>query len=178
MLPVLGSRRGLMRIRDALEQLLQCAIDQLETPVCRSFINPGSNAPHDNCQKAGGSDGQLWVANVTSTAGWPTTTTDPITCATPFAEVIELGITRCALSKLRDTSPFVPPAEDVTADAIQQQVDKLALKNAILCCWGVSGKDLLPPIWEPIEPFGGCVGGTWTVILRDGSCLCEPPESS
>jgi hypothetical protein len=167
-----------MRIRDALEQLLECALDQLETPVCRSFINPGSNAPHDSCEKTADGDGQLWVANITSTAGWPTTTTDPIICATPFAETIELGITRCAQGKLRDVSPYVPPPEDVTADAIQQQVDKLALKNAILCCWGVSGKDLLPPIWQPIEPFGGCVGGTWTIVVRDGSCLCAPVESS
>jgi hypothetical protein len=167
-----------MRVLEALQQLLQCAIDQLETPVCRSFINPGDNAPHDSCEAAGGSDGQLWVANTSSTAGWPTTNSDPITCATPFAETIELGITRCAQGKLQDTSPYVPPPALVTADAVQQQVDKLALKNAILCCLGVSGKDLLPPIWEPIEPQGGCVGGTWTFVLRDGSCLCEPAEST
>lgn len=167
-----------MQVRDALEQLLQCALDQLETPVCRSFINPGGNAPHDNCQKVGNSDGQLWVANLNSYAGWPTQTSDPITCATPFGEVIELGITRCALGKLRDVSPFVPDQEDVTADALQQQTDKQALKNAILCCWGISGKDLLPPLWEPIEPQGGCVGGTWTMIIRDANCLCESPESS
>ena len=167
-----------MRVLTALEQLLQCALDQLETPVCRSFINPGDNAPHDSCEKTSTGDGQLWVANLTSTAGWPTFTSDPITCATPFAETIELGITRCAESKLQDTSPWVPPAESVTADALQQQVDKLALKNAILCCWGISGKDLLPPIWNPIPPYGGCVGGVWTIILRDGTCLCEPMESS
>jgi len=168
-----------MQIRSALEQLLECALDQLLTPVCRSFINPGDNAPHDSCEKSDeGSDGQLWVANITTSAGWPTLTSDPITCVTPFAETIELGITRCAQSKLKDEYPWVPDADDVTADAIQQQVDKLALKNAILCCWGVSGKDLLPPIWNPIPPYGGCVGGTWTIILRDGSCLCEPVESS
>jgi hypothetical protein len=163
-----------MQIHDALEQLLKCAKAQLLTPVCRSFIHPGSNAPHDSCEESNGSNGQLWVANITSIAGWPAPTGNPITCATPFAETIELGITRCALGKLRDVSPFVPKPEDVTADAVQQQIDKLALKNAILCCWGVSGKDLLPPIWEPIEPQGGCVGGTWTIVIRDASCLCEP----
>ena len=167
-----------MRVADALEELLACALAQLETPVCRSFINPGANAPHDACEKTATSDGQLWVANITSSAGWPSFTSDPITCATPFAETIELGITRCAVGKLRDVAPFVPPPEDVTADAQQQQTDKLALKNAILCCWGISGKDMLPPIWEPIEPQGGCVGGTWTVVIRDATCLCEPAESS
>lgn len=153
-------------------------MDQLETPTCRSFIFPGDNAVHDSCEKTADGDGQLWVANITSAAGWPTTTSDPITCATPFAETIELGITRCQQGKLRDVSPYVPDPALVTADAIQQQVDKLALKNAILCCWGVSGKDLLPPIWEPINGQGGCVGGTWTVVLRDATCLCEPVESS
>lgn len=82
-----------MQILDALEQLLKCAKAQLSTPVCRAFIHPGPNAPHDSCEKASGSDGQLWVANLTGTAGWPTYTGNPITCATPFAETIELGIT-------------------------------------------------------------------------------------
>lgn len=167
-----------MRVRAALEQLLQCAIDQLETPVCRSFINPGANAPHDSCEKTEDGDGQLWVAHLSDTAGWPTTTANPITCAVPFAATIELGIVRCAQGKLQDVSPYVPDPDFITADALQQEDDRQALKNAFMCCWGVDGKDMLPPIWEPIEPFGGCVGGIWTIVIRDANCLCEPAESS
>lgn len=167
-----------MSILAAMQQLLECAIEQLDVPACRSFINPGDSAAHDSCEKdpKTGADGQLWVANLVGTAGWPTLTSQPITCATPFAETIELGITRCAQGKLRDQAPYLPKPEDVTADAIRQQIDKQNLKNAWQCCWGVSGKDLLPPIWTPINPQGGCVGGVWTLILRDGTCLCQPGE--
>jgi len=161
-----------MQTLEALRTLLECAVTAIETPVCRSFINPGDGAAHDNCEKTADSNGQLWVGNLTDTAGWPALTSDPITCATPFAVSIELGIVRCAQGKLKDTPPYIPDAELVTADAEQQQTDKQALKTAILCCWGVSGKDLLPPIWTPINPQGGCVGGVWTIILRDASCVC------
>ena len=164
-----------MLSRDALSSLLVCALEQLEIPVCRSFVNPGANAPHDVCESSNNGNGQLWVANLGSTAGWPTFTSAPITCATPFADQIELGIVRCAEGVLQDVT-LIPDASKVTNDAMQQQDDKMALKAAILCCWGIDGKDMLPPIWEPIEPQGGCVGGIWTVSIRDGSCVC-PTES-
>lgn len=173
-----------MQVRDALLGLLECAEEQLERPVCRSFWNPGDTAPHDICEvskevvdgEVVERDGQLWVGHLTDTAGWPTISSNPITCATPFAVSIELGIVRCAKSKLKDVT-YIPAANLITEDAEQQEEDRIALKNAILCCWGVSGKDMLPPIWTPIDPQGGCVGGVWTVIIRDATCSCEPPDS-
>jgi hypothetical protein len=164
-----------MRTLDALIDLLACALEQLETPVCRSFINPGPNAPHDVCESNGEHNGQLWVANLDSVAGWPTQSTLPITCAVPYADQVEVGIVRCAQSVLEGVN-LIPDAELVTADATQQQDDKDALKRAILCCWAVDGRDLLAPIWEPITPQGGCVGGIWTITIRDASCSC-PAES-
>lgn len=174
-----------MRTAEALTTLLACAYEQIEPKVCRQFWNPGANAPHDNCEvqrriidgETVVTDGQLWVAHTTGTAGWPYPTDQPINCATPFAETIEVGIVRCAKSKLKDGADPIPPAQDVTDDAIQQEADRNALKQAILCCWGVDGKDMLPPVWEPIEPQGGCVGGTWTIIIRDASCVCPAEES-
>lgn len=168
-----------MSTLDALRNLLACAEDQLETPVCRSFINPGDNAPHDVCdgELIDGvlHSGQLWVANTVTTAGWPAPTGNPITCATPFADVIELGIVRCQASTLTDTAN-IPEADTITQDAEQQLTDKDALKAAILCCWDVEGMDMADLLWEPIDPLGGCVGGTWTFIYRDASCSC-PGES-
>lgn len=169
-----------MRTLDALTNLLECALEQLETPVCRSFINPGANAPHDVCESVTDNEGvdfngQLWVADINSVAGWPSQTTLPITCAVPYADQIEIGIVRCAQSVLDDVN-LIPDADLLTADATQQQDDKDALKRAILCCWGVDGRDMLAPFWEPIEPQGGCVGGTWTITIRDASCVC-PAES-
>jgi hypothetical protein len=166
-------------IREALETLLACAQDQINTPVCRAFWNPGANAPHDSCGQTIVDgvvhDGQLWVAHLTSAAGWPSPTGDPITCVTPFSETVEIGIVRCARGVLQDDGQ-PPPASDVTADAQRQATDREALKQAILCCWGVEGRDLLGLTWEPIEPQGGCVGGIWTLTLRNASCRC--PEDS
>lgn len=162
-----------MTVADALIALLECASGELSVPVCRSFIHPGSRAPHDSCEESlDGKNGQLWVANTEGVGGWPPGASGlPITCATPFSETIEVGVVRCAMGKVRDDGT-PPPPEDVTADAIQQQEDKDALKRAILCCWGLPGRDLSPPVWNPIEPYGGCVGGTWTVVIRDASCYC------
>lgn len=173
-----------MLIREALEELLQCAQEQLTMPVCQSFWNPGGNAPFDSCEETTQvidgelvtASGQLWVGHITDAAGWPAQTTNPITCATPFAVTIELGIVRCAKGKLQDVD-LLPDPDLITQDAQQQEEDRVALKNAILCCWGISGRDMLPPIWEPIEPRGGCVGGTWTVVVRDATCLCHVEES-
>lgn len=166
-----------MRVAEALSSLLECASQALETPVCREFENPGPNAPHDNCQQGDdGTDGQLWVANIDTQPGWPAPTGEPTTCATPWSETIEVGIVRCAISKLTDDGQ-PPDADDVTADAQQQQTDKLALKRAILCCMPLEGKDMIVVGWEAIEPQGGCVGGIWTIIIRDAGCDCSTWDS-
>ena len=36
----------------------------------------------------------------------------------------------------------------------------------------VDGMDLIVEGWEAIEPQGGCVGGVWTVVIRDAGCDC------
>lgn len=162
-----------MRVVDVLENLLTCAEEAIDPPVCRAFKNPGPNAPHDVCETGpNGTDGQLWVAHLTSQPGWPAPTGEPTTCATPFGEQFEMGVTRCAQGKLTDDGG--PPDEDlVTADADQQEADRLALRNALLCCLGVEGKDLIIETWEATEPLGGCVGGVWTFTIRDAGCTCD-----
>lgn len=161
-----------MRVVEVLDGLLECAEDQINPPVCRAFINPGPNAPHDVCSTGdNGSDGQLWVAHLSSTAGWPSPTGEPITCATTWAEQYELGIVRCAKGKVNDDGS-APPAELITQDAEQQEADRIALRDAFLCCLALEGKDLLVEGWEATEPLGGCVGGIWTIYVRDAGCDC------
>lgn len=166
-----------MRVADALDELLECAIAQLETPVCRSFVHPGDDAPHDACEAINGTDGQLWVAHLRSDSGWPTPTGEPHTCATAWAERIEVGIVRCARGKIQDNGD-APSTEDITADAQQQEEDRLALRAAILCCLPTEGKDIVIEGWDPISPQGGCVGGIWTIIVRDSGCDCGTMDSS
>lgn len=161
-----------MLLADAIDSILECALEAIDPPVCRSFKNPGENAPYDSCETSpDGGDGQLWIAHLGSQPGWPQQDIEPTTCATAWAEQIEVGIVRCAQSKIRDDG--TPPAPDlVTADAEQQEDDRLAIRNAILCCSIVEGRDLIVVGWEPIEPQGGCVGGTWTMFIRDAGCSC------
>lgn len=169
-----------MRVSDVLDELFNCALSLIEVPVCRSFKNPGDGAPHDYCEgkviDGVYADGQLWVAHISSVAGWPDSDGSPITCATSFTETYELGIVRCAQGKLEDGLQ-IPDQDLITADAEQQEEDRLALKNAFLCCAAIDGRDILPPVWEPISPLGGCVGGTWLLSIRDGGCVCESWES-
>lgn len=167
-----------MQVADALTDLLECAQISLDPPVCRVFKYPGDGAPHDVCSTTpDGADGQLWVGHVNDVPGWPGGTGEPTTCATPFAATIEIGIVRCAKGKLKDNGKL-PPAEDVTADAEQQDADRLAIRNAILCCLDIDSKDLIIEGWTPITPQGGCVGGVWTITIRDSGCDCGSWDQS
>jgi hypothetical protein len=168
-----------LRLADAIDELLECSLDGIDPPVCRSFKNPGPDAPHDVCEKAkdGSTDGQLWIAHLGSNRGWPSPTGEPVICSAPFSEQIEIGIVRCAMSKLTDQGR-VPAEELVTADADQQESDRLAIRNAILCCAAIEGRDMIIAGWQPIPPQGGCVGGIWTLFVRDAGCDCSNLESS
>ena len=62
-------------------------------------------------------------------------------------------------------------------DAEQQEADRLAIRNAIMCCWMIEGRDTVIEGWIPIPPNGGCVGGVWTIQIRDAGCDCSNWES-
>lgn len=159
-------------IYTAMEALLDCASEVLcDRPVCREVIHPGPDAPHDSCSSTSSGDGQLWVAHLDSQPGWPSPSGMPTSCATLWTEVIELGIVRCARGKITDQGK-APAPELISYDSEVQELDRIALRNAILCCWGIEGKDLVMQGWVPIPPAGGCVGGVWTVQIRDAGCDC------
>lgn len=171
-------------ILDTLQTLLECAVDALEeaeVPVCRSFINPGNDAPHDICSAGFNSkgiaiDGQLWVAHLGTTSGWPSPTGIPTTCQAPWTDLIELGIVRCARAKISD-SGTAPPAELITEDAENQERDRLLLRQVMMCCSAIDWKNLVVQDWDPISPQGGCVGGVWSFFVRDSGCTCGSLES-
>jgi hypothetical protein len=166
-------------ILDKLQELLECAEELLEIPVCRTFINPGPDAPHDVCSTVMRdgvmADGQMWAAQAITQEGWPSPTGLPHTCTTAFADLVEIGIVRCAAKLSNNGDP--PSPEKVTADAYKQQADKVALRAAILCCWNIELQDIIIVDWQAIPPAGGCVGGVWTLEIRDGGCGCGELES-
>lgn len=160
-----------MQVAEAVTSLLECVQAGLTTPVCKAFWHPGPNAPFDVCESSDSGNGQLWVAHGTDQPGWPAPSAEPVTCATTWSAAIEVGIVRCAQGQLGDDGSL-PAADLITADAQQQDEDRLVIRNAIMCCWDVDGKDVIVEGWEAIEPQGGCVGGVWTVVIRDAGCDC------
>lgn len=168
-----------MRVVEVLTQLLDCASEAIDPPACRVFINPGGVAPFDNCSVSddGLSNGQVWVGHTGSQAGWPGITAEALTCATMWFETYEVGVVRCAQGVIEDDGSS-PDPDLVTADAQQQEEDRLALRRAIMCCLAVEGRDIvMTDGWEPVEPEGGCVGGTWSFAIRDSGCGCDQPDS-
>lgn len=166
-----------MRTVDTLTRLLACAEEALDPKPCRVFKYPGERATHDNCQKTSDGNGQLWVANLDTYPGWPEGQgIHQTTCALQYADKIEVGVVRCAQGKIGDDFKS-PDASLVTADAEMQQEDKEALRRAILCCFVQEGSDVEIDKWEAIKPKGGCVGGVWTIKVKDSGCSCNDVES-
>jgi hypothetical protein len=162
------------RLPQLLTNLLDCAERQLSIPVCRSFVATGPNVPWDSCEVSddGTSIGQLWVAQLWETPDWPSPTGNPKGCwPANWTAQIELGITRCQLGK-PDDDGYVDP-NNITLDAAQQQVDRYELMTAIICCWGVSERDIVFDRWEALEPRGGCIASRWLLRVRVGTCNCE-----
>lgn len=164
-----------MRTADALEALLICAEDAVDPPVCRAFWNPGPEAPYDVCEtmtvEGTVVNGQLWVGNTFTSEGWPISTSDPTSCRSNWTDLIEVGIVRCAQGVINDDGN-APDADLITADAQQQLQDRNSLREAILCCFDIEHVDLFVESWTPIPPEGGCVGGRWTIRVRDAGCDC------
>lgn len=166
------------RLPELLTKLLDCAEERLSIPVCRSFINPGPNAPWDTCSTGVNGEGvetngQLWVAHLRTTPEWPVPTSVATPCS-PLAWTaqVELGITRCQQGVTTDEQDGIPDADLITADAALQQVDRFELLQAILCCWGVEERDIVFDRWEAYEPSGGCVASRWILFVRVGKCAC------
>jgi hypothetical protein len=156
---------------DALHDLLDCAEEEIDLPVCRKFVYPGLNAPHDSCEATLHGNGQIWVGHGDTLVGWPEPSGLPTTCAAPLNETVELGIVRCQKGSLQDGGEL-PDVDLITEDAQRQEDDRQALRRAIMCCWGVEGRDLIVESWRPIPPLGKCVGGVWTFRFRMAGCNC------
>lgn len=156
-----------------LDNLLDCAESEIETPVCRRFIYPGERPPLDICEVTrDGADGQLWISNPATFVGWPDQSGLPMTCAVPRSESISLGIVRCQRGSIQDGGQL-PDENLITEDAERQQNDKDALLRALLCCSQIEGQDIMIESWEPIAPNGKCVGGRWTFSIRIDGCVCS-----
>lgn len=160
-----------MNLINALHDLLDCVEGEIDLPICRKFVYPGLNAPHDGCQATLDGNGQIWAGHGDTLVGWPAPSGLPTVCTTPLNETVELGIVRCQRSIVNDDGS-APDVDLITEDAQRQEDDRLALRRAIMCCWGVEGRDMIVEGWRPVAPQGGCVGGIWTFQFRMDGCNC------
>lgn len=154
---------------DNLVDLLTCAEDLVD-PVGRAVVFPDAEAVFDDC-----CDGTLWVRVDNIQPGWPEPEPQALPCSNGWTATIELGIVRCAAGTLDDQGNS-PTAEQITADALQQNLDRSALSEAIECCWNVTSRTVAVESWVPLDG-GGCIGGVWTIRLRVSDCPCPSGES-
>jgi hypothetical protein len=164
-----------------LAWLLECLVDRLEhygVPACRTFLQPGADAPWDACGLSeGGAEGQAWVGieRVYPVRPFPLEDTTEQRCSPyEYAADVVLGVLRCAATLDSNGNP--PPVEAVLADSQAQTRDMAIVREALLCCYRLEvdsdpGEFRLGS-WEPLGPAGGCVGGQWRATIRVPACPC------
>lgn len=157
---------ALMALRDCLCEQVKQAI---YGPVCRCYVAWGPALPiQDGCSCACDDDehnGDAWVKldslepDVTGTPGanelmgW---------CPAGWTATVTMGIYRCIpVAEGED----VLPAETVTDISLALLSDMAALWRVLSCCPAAIGDGVRVVSWNPIDPAGGCAGGSLTIQL-------------
>jgi len=151
----------------AAEELVKSGLDEID----KVMLQPGALPVLDWVGNPGQGCGEIIVYNPTSFAidavtGFPNQDTSG-TCTSEYANVLSLGIFRCALQPKTNAQgkviANVTPAEQTNATRIHT-ADKAAMRRAIACCLQGNYEYVVQP-WQPYGPDGNAVGGIWTVIV-------------
>lgn len=154
-------------ITTALTDLTTCLCAQILTdglpPVCACSQMPGDNVALDYAGDCDDACGMAWVRLATS---YPSTiigqpAENPGNCSAAIGFEVEIGIIRCLSVGDGDTPPDLA---DLTAAAVLQQADLLAMWRAVACCR--NSRDWLIGSYVPYGPTGGLVGGTLPVAIQ------------
>lgn len=153
-------------IISVMQSLLDCAEQKMaeagRPAFGRVFLNPGNEAPWDDC-----CSGQLWVRAGTM---FPVNPVQGNCGVTDFTTSLYLGSLRCAHTV--DDNGTAPTAAEMTGDATAEVDEAEILLDAIRCCFNNLGKKIV--VWTPLGVEGGCVGGEWQVDVRVLlECQCE-----
>ena len=163
----------LMALRDCL---CEQATRTIYGPVCRCYVAWGPNIPiQDGCSCACGTDqennGDAWVkldsldpdligGTGAAVQGW---------CPQAWAATVTMGLYRCIPVAEGDD---VLPAEEVTDTSLALLSDMAALWRVLGCCDALSDGARVQT-WAPIDPSGGCAGGTLTIqVPLAGTSAC------
>lgn len=154
-----------------LEELLDCATEQLSPAPGRRFVTTGLAPAWDEC-----CDGQVWVRveslDVVGTRPVKMGMKTGEPCIRTWRATVGIGSLRCA-APLRDDGTM-PTDSQITGDAAQVLLDQAALRRAVECCMTLSGSvtSLLLTRWNALGPDGGCVGGEWIAALTFETSGC------
>jgi hypothetical protein len=125
-------------------------------PVCTCGVMPGAAVALDYAGECNDVCGMAWVRLGASypsvTIGQPSAR--PGNCGVSIGIDVEMGLIRCI--DLGDGENPPDPAE-LTAAAVLQQADMMAMWRAVACCR--QAKDWVIGQYVPYGPEGGLVGG-------------------
>lgn len=123
----------------------------------------------DTCD-GNGCGGQAWVRFVDAfpSSTFPALDNLSRNCKSPMAYTIEVGVARCVpVGTASGVSGYTPPSLDQQLEAMRlQTADVAAMRRAIQCCFAGSDRDyLLGAYDQSFVNGGGCLGGTFTVVV-------------
>lgn len=157
---------------------LCCRVAASDHPVCRCGFAFGDPPPVSNCCSCpSGGQGEAFVrvGQVYPSTVFPQPDEANSVCDyASFAAVFTVGIYRCAPT-LKDNGS-APTTEELAAALIVQLQDRAVLMRTIRCYFnGLPDERLwFAGPWNPIEPQGGCMGGSVTVTVAVDDCVDCP----
>ena len=162
-----------------LADCLDATLAHYDAPTCRTFIAPSGPPAWDVCCECHEGEGQAWlqVQRVFATDDFPTEQTGAVRCRpAEFAASVRIGILRCGATI--DDQAEVPSAERLTADAFKVQRDRVAMYDALTCCFMDDAEPgtFVIGAWTPLGPSGGCVGGSIEFTMQFANCRCPEPH--
>jgi hypothetical protein len=94
----------------------------------------------------------------------PVDASQAISCASPLAMAVEVGVARCA--PRGQGKALYPDPQDMFDAARLYMSDMAAMRRAILCC-GKQSPEVLFSLgeWSPIPVQGGVSGGVWSISV-------------
>jgi hypothetical protein len=169
-------------VASALLLALGDALEGDDAPVCRLGFAFGNPPPADDCcacpdPDAPSRSGYAWVrlGLIWPTKVFPNPVAAADACpAAGLAATFTLGIYRCAPT-LSEGGQM--PTPDELGDALVRQTQDAALLRSVISGVlgdGADGLDLpyLPGTWSPLEPLGGCMGGSVEITVQVTANAC------
>lgn len=194
-----------LSINQVAQNLLDCVcteLDRLPTQVpglfgcpCRRGVVPGALVAADACDDGCGTPppgeypGQLTVNVVriysSTRQDFPRETFTVRSlkdCIPPQTTAVELAVTVFRCTPLPTDGGCPPTVEEMSASALQQHADMMAVQTAVLCCFAATdatrrdGRRYVLGQSASVGPQGGCVGFEQRVTVALDDCIACPVE--